>query len=37
MEKITSTQYLFSGRVENNASGWYRLTKIVIQSGGKER
>jgi hypothetical protein len=37
VEKITGTEYLFSGFVENNATGWYKLTKVVAQSGDKEK
>lgn len=37
IEKITDTEYLFSGAVENNATGRYKLTKVVAQSSGKEK
>lgn len=37
IEKIKNTEYLFSGAVENNATGWYKLTKVVAQSSGKEK
>jgi hypothetical protein len=37
IEKITNTEYLFSGVVENNSTGWYKLTKVVAQSGDKEK
>jgi hypothetical protein len=37
VEKITGTAYLFSGVVENNATGWYKLGKVVAQSGDKEK
>lgn len=36
VEKINGTEYLFSGTVENNATGWYKLTKIVDNHGGKK-
>lgn len=36
IEKITNTEYLFSGVVENNATGWYKLTKIIGRSGDKD-
>lgn len=36
-EKITNTEYLFSGVVENNATGWYKLTKIVAHSDDKDK
>lgn len=37
IEKLNDTEYLFSGVVENNATGWYKLTKVVSQSDGKEK
>jgi hypothetical protein len=37
MKRITPTQYSFSVTVGNNASGRYKLTKIVARSGGKQR
>lgn len=37
IEKITGREYLFSGAVENNATGRYKLTKVVAQSSGKEK
>ena len=37
IEKITETEYLFSGAVENNATGWYKLTKVLSRSDGKEK
>lgn len=37
LEKISSTEYLFSGVVENNATGWYKLTKVVVRPGAEEK